>query len=91
MDLWLFEPQQNPNSEIRRKTRIDFPKLSLANCNQINHPRESSIESRESEGGYDNCSSELLVSAIRNTNTMPDFYIGTFFVRLQFSDGLVLF
>ena len=53
MDFKSDGLQKNPNNEIYRKRRVDFPKLGSVESNQNNHPRESSIDSQESEESYD--------------------------------------
>ena len=40
MDFKSHGLQKNPNNEIYRKRRVDFPKLGSVESNQNNHPRE---------------------------------------------------
>ena len=49
-DLWS---EQNQNVGMSRKTHVDFPNLNSVRSNQNNNPRESSIDSQESDNGYD--------------------------------------
>ena len=53
MDLRSNAPQQNSNRDIGTKIQVDFPKLKLSNSNRNNDPRENSIDSQESDDGYD--------------------------------------
>ena len=53
---WDLRSERPHSSNIGRKDRIeqvDFPKMFATNCNQISHYRESSLDSQQSDEGYD--------------------------------------
>ena len=55
LDPRSIGPQRGQDTEINRKTRVDFPEVCQRQRDQSSHRLESSIDSQESDIGYDTC------------------------------------